>query len=87
MDGFNLEIIRKFPLLNIDLGITGETVSHAGYTVIYWPDTRGNLVDFKKYIAAVTWCREYLPDVSHCASNMFWFVSKNDATLFSLTWL
>ena len=87
MNSFLFEINRKFPLLDIDLGINADAIIAAGYAVVCWPNTSHDMKDFMKYISAVSWCRETFPDSCHCASNMFWFADKDEATLFKLIWM
>jgi len=87
MDTYLTELKRKFPRWEPTAEITYETFTRAGYKIVYWPDTGHKVEHFKKYIAAVSWCREVFPDTSHCSADMFLFADPNEATQFALTWI
>jgi len=87
MDKYLTELKQKFPNWDPSTEITKDNFINAGYYCVNWPDSGHNLVDFKKYIAAVSWCKDVLPDTSHCVADMFLFVDSNEATQFALRWI
>jgi len=87
MDTYRAELKRKFPLLDVKSQVTDDNFIAAGYTGIKWPVDSAGGTDIRKFIMAVNWCHDNVPDTSHHIANVFWFTYKEDAMQFALRFL
>ena len=86
MDSYRTELKRKFPRLDVTHDVTAASFIAAGYTGTTWPSTGGQ-TDIRKFIEAMNWCLDNMPDSSCHIANVFWFASKEDAMQFALRFL